>query len=143
MIDKVTIYDTVNINTKEKQTIITITGEPTVGEIIQSVFPHIDFERRDDVVDVYNLSKYSITFTQDMWDIPYKQFLLPHLTNPGEHSCFKCRYLGWECVGEGITPVCEQEPYIDEVIGSTSTLHKSKPTVSDKNDCYWFDEKEK
>lgn len=142
MIDKVTIYDTVNTNTKVNQTIITITGEPTVGEIIQSVFPHINFERRDDVVDVYNLSRFSITFTQDMWDMPYKQ-LRSHLINPEEHSCFKCRYLGWESVGEGITPVCEQEPYIDEVIGSTSSLHKSKPTVSDKNDCYWFDEKEK
>ena len=59
---------------------------------------------------------------------------------PEEHSCFKRRHLGWECVGEGITPVCEQEPYVEDTF---SGLHKSKPTVSDKNDCYWFDNKEK
>lgn len=41
------------------------------GDMIRAVFPHIDIERRDDVVDVYGLSSFSVTFKQDWWDAPY------------------------------------------------------------------------
>lgn len=41
------------------------------GDMIKAVFPNIDIERRDDVVDVYGLSSFSVTFKQDWWDAPY------------------------------------------------------------------------
>lgn len=45
----------------------------TNGEMIASLFPNIDIEYRDDVVDVYGLSSFSVTFKQDWWDAPYEK----------------------------------------------------------------------
>lgn len=58
-----------------------------------------------------------------------------------EHSCSKCGHLGWENVGEGMNPVCEQELYmdVDKEISRSIGLYKSEPTIEDKNDCcYWM-----
>ena len=44
----------------------------TNGEVIKSLFPSMEYERRDDVVDVYGMSSFSVTFKQDWWDTPYE-----------------------------------------------------------------------
>lgn len=46
-------------------------GRPSNGDVIKTLFPAIEAERRDDVVDVYGLSSFSVTFKQDWWDAPY------------------------------------------------------------------------
>ncbi|MCR5669669.1 MAG: hypothetical protein K6G10_01570 [Butyrivibrio sp.] len=51
---------------------IVIPDNATNGKAIQKMFKGLDAERRDDVVDVYGLSSFSVTFTQEWWDTPYK-----------------------------------------------------------------------
>ena len=40
----------------------------TNGELIKTMFPDCEEERRDDVIDVYGLSSFSVTFKTDWWD---------------------------------------------------------------------------
>lgn len=44
----------------------------TNGEKLVKVFPNIEPECRDDVVDVYGLSSFSVTFKQDWWNAEYE-----------------------------------------------------------------------
>lgn len=44
----------------------------TNGELIKTMFPDCEEERRDDVIDVYGLSSFSVTFKTDWWDSKYK-----------------------------------------------------------------------
>ena len=48
-------------------------GTVTNGDFIKAAFPDCEEEYRDDVVDVYGLSSFSVTFKADWWDSPYKE----------------------------------------------------------------------
>ena len=52
---------------------VVIPDYATNGEVIASMFPNIEIEYRDDVVDVYGLSSFSVTFKQNWWDAPYER----------------------------------------------------------------------
>lgn len=45
---------------------------PTNGDILKAMFPGIDVKYRDDVVDVYGMSSFSVTFKADWFDAPYE-----------------------------------------------------------------------
>ena len=65
------IYPVIDIIWEATRKGVVIPDYATNGEVIASMFPNIEIEYRDDVVDVYGLSSFSVTFKQDWWDTPY------------------------------------------------------------------------
>lgn len=55
---------TVNIPKREQ--------EVTNGDIINAIFPNIDIEQIEDIIDVYGMSKCRVTYDTDWWNAPYK-----------------------------------------------------------------------
>jgi hypothetical protein len=51
---------------------IDVPALPTNGDILRAMFPGIEVEYRDDVVDVYGMSSFSVTFKADWFDAPYE-----------------------------------------------------------------------
>ena len=45
----------------------------TNGEKIKSLFPDIEEEKLDDIIDVYGMSKCRVTFDTDWWNEEYKE----------------------------------------------------------------------
>ena len=114
----------------------------TNGDMVMAMFPNLKVKIEGTHITCWSDKHIWFTLDYDWWNSPYIQQAAPNHNEPEEHSCFKCRYLGWECVGDGMNPVCEQEPYIEDPSDNDSGLHKSEPTVGSKNDCYWFNNKE-
>lgn len=63
------IYDA-GIGIPQKK--IDVPTTPTNGDILRAMFPGIEVEYRDDVVDVYGMSSFSVTFKTDWFDAPYE-----------------------------------------------------------------------
>ena len=63
------IYDA-GIGIPQKK--IDVPALPTNGDILRAMFPGIEVEYRDDVVDVYGMSSFSVTFKADWFDAPYE-----------------------------------------------------------------------
>lgn len=51
---------------------IIIPENATNGQMVMATFPNCEPEFRDDVVDVYGLSSFSVTFKRDWWDAKYE-----------------------------------------------------------------------
>ena len=43
----------------------------TNGDIIMALFPNIELEHIDDIINVYSLCVHSVTFDTEWWDKPY------------------------------------------------------------------------
>lgn len=46
--------------------------EVTNGDVIKAIFPNIDIEQIEDIIDVYGMSKCRVTYDTDWWNAPYK-----------------------------------------------------------------------
>ena len=55
---------TVNIPKREQKI--------TNGDVIKAIFPNIDIEQIEDIIDVYGMSKCRVTYDTDWWNAPYK-----------------------------------------------------------------------
>lgn len=40
--------------------------------MIKAIFPNIDTEQIEDIIDVYGMSKCRVTYDTDWWNTPYK-----------------------------------------------------------------------
>lgn len=43
----------------------------TNGDVIKAIFPNIDIEQIEDIIDVYGMSKCRVTYDTDWWNAPY------------------------------------------------------------------------
>lgn len=51
----------------------TIPDGMTNGDVIKALFPNIDIEQIEDIIDVYGMSKCRVTYDTDWWNAPYKE----------------------------------------------------------------------
>ena len=51
---------------------VEIAGKITNGDMIKAIFPNIDTEQIEDIIDVYGMSKCRVTYDTDWWNAPYK-----------------------------------------------------------------------
>ena len=57
----------------EKVDFIEIPEGATNGEMIKAVFPNIEIEQIEDIIDVYGMSKCRVTYDTDWWNSPYRK----------------------------------------------------------------------
>ena len=43
----------------------------TNGDMIKALYPNIEEERIEDIINIYSLCKHSVTFDTEWWDNPY------------------------------------------------------------------------
>ena len=55
---------------------VEIAGKITNGDMIKAIFPNIDTEQIEDIIDVYGMSKCRVTYDTDWWNAPYKEEIL-------------------------------------------------------------------
>lgn len=48
-------------------------GKCTNGKVMLSMYPNIELEIIDDIVNVYGLCRHCVTFDTDWWNAPYKE----------------------------------------------------------------------
>lgn len=51
---------------------VEVAGKITNGDMIKAIFPNIDTEQIEDIIDVYGMSKCRVTYDTDWWNAPYK-----------------------------------------------------------------------
>ncbi len=44
----------------------------TNGDVIKAMFPNIEIEQIEDIIDVYGMSKCRVTYDTDWWNALYK-----------------------------------------------------------------------
>lgn len=52
--------------------VIIIPEGATNGDMINAMFPNIEIEQIEDIIDVYGMSKCRVTYDTDWWNKPYK-----------------------------------------------------------------------
>ena len=52
---------------------VLLTKEKTNGDVIKDMFPNIELEHIEDIINVYSLCEHSVTFDTDWWNTPYKK----------------------------------------------------------------------
>lgn len=52
---------------------VNISNNATNGDVIKAIFPNIDIEQIEDIIDVYGMSKCRVTYDTDWWNAPYKE----------------------------------------------------------------------
>lgn len=50
---------------------VLLTEEKTNGDVVKELFPNIELEHIDDIINVYSLCDHSVTFDTDWWNSPY------------------------------------------------------------------------
>ena len=78
IIDKIDIHDLLTgkdlplTQGKARAFCVEIAGKITNGDMIKAIFPNIDTEQIEDIIDVYGMSKCRVTYDTDWWNAPYK-----------------------------------------------------------------------
>mgnify|MGYP007112595270 CR=1 FL=1 len=62
---------TENVGTCQ-QNVGTKSEKVTNGDMIKALYPNIEEERIEDIINIYSLSEHSVTFDTDWWDKPYR-----------------------------------------------------------------------
>lgn len=50
---------------------VLLTEEKTNGDMVKELFPNIELEPIEDIINVYSLCQHSVTFDTDWWNSPY------------------------------------------------------------------------
>lgn len=78
IIDKTDIHDLITgkelplSQGKARAFCVEIEGKITNGDMIKAIFPNIDTEKIEDIIDVYGMSKCRVTYDTDWWNAPYE-----------------------------------------------------------------------
>lgn len=78
IIDKTDIHDLLTgkeiplSQGKARAFCVEIAGKITNGDMIKAIFPNIDTEQIEDIIDVYGMSKCRVTYDTEWWNAPYK-----------------------------------------------------------------------
>lgn len=62
---------TENVGTCQ-QNVGTMSEKVTNGDMIKALYPNIEEERIEDIINIYSLCEHSVTFDTDWWDKPYR-----------------------------------------------------------------------
>ena len=62
---------TENVGTCQ-QNVGTKSEKVTNGDMIKALYPNIEEERIEDIINIYSLCQHSVTFDTDWWDKPYR-----------------------------------------------------------------------
>ena len=55
-----------------QQNVGTMSEKVTNGDMIKALYPNIEEERIEDIINIYSLCEHSVTFDTDWWDKPYR-----------------------------------------------------------------------
>lgn len=55
-----------------QQEVGTMSGKVTNGDMIKALFPDIELEHIEDIINVYCLCEHSVTFDTEWWNSPYR-----------------------------------------------------------------------
>ena len=61
---------TENVGTCQ-QNVGTKSEKVTNGDMIKALYPNIEEERIEDIINIYSLCEHSVTFDTEWWDAPY------------------------------------------------------------------------